>query len=907
MSSPNHPTSDIEDAFSSNFPDYIPVSSDYVPSSPGKTFSESLNDSFGLVPIASPTLSLFHDDPYIKVMHAYYAKESPIPPSMIVPPSPMLSPMFNPQELFLPKDLLPPKNEDVTGHPPLFLPYLKNLRLEKALNPYFRMPPKRTSTSATPAMTQDAIRQLVANSVTATLEAQAATMANTNNLNKNTRPRETPSIEGTVTASKPQTLEEAINIAHRLMDQIIKCGSMQGTTDHKCKFDDRRSSNNNNNYPNNYVNNYQNNRNNNSNRNNDYRQQQNERPKTCRSYAATTTENNGNGFCSLCDFGAGNLFVYNLNPNSFNNSQKKIDHPPQPMPPIYDDDDDDYDYEESIIPLNDIISPEPPSNAITHVLLTLEPDDSLIIGNEELSTVLEKESDEFIKSSVEDLVPIPSEFEDISRSDSEYILPSFDNFSPINIPEEKPVTFSNTLFDSNNDFTSSDDESLFDEDIPDDNVKIYSNSLFDFEDDDDVKLLLHRNPSTPIMSVVSILEGFTNELPLKDNDDLFDLESKEDEWKKILYDAPIDDLMSEDKVFDLGILSHFLISSGSEDTIFDPGISASHFSLKPIASPRNGTFMCFNVYLNIFHESPMEICSSIHFNPNIMMIWEIPSGEIKAHIKVLSVLWGNRLPIRTVRGRCLEPDDSLIMRNEELSTISEKKSDEFIKSRVEDLVLIPSESEDISGSDSEYTLPSYNNFSSINVPEENPDVNPLFDEVLEDTECKDSYDSNLDELTFLVTPLFDSNEDKYFTPGDDVEILLHRDPSTPIMSVVFILKGFTNEPPLEEKDDLFDLESKENEWKNILYDAPIDDLMSEDKVFDPGILLPFLISSESEDTIFDIGISASHFSLKPVASHRNGTFMCFNIYLNIFNESLTEIFSSTHFNPNITMIWGESS
>nr|GEV10117.1 reverse transcriptase domain-containing protein [Tanacetum cinerariifolium] len=54
------------------------------------------------------------------------------------------------------------------------------------------MPPKRTSTSATPAMTQDAIRQLVANSVTAALEAQAATMANTNNLNKNTRPRETP-------------------------------------------------------------------------------------------------------------------------------------------------------------------------------------------------------------------------------------------------------------------------------------------------------------------------------------------------------------------------------------------------------------------------------------------------------------------------------------------------------------------------------------------------------------------------------------------------------------------------------------------------------------------------------------------------------------------------------------------
>ncbi|GJU87458.1 hypothetical protein Tco_1295004 [Tanacetum coccineum] len=40
-----------------------------------------------------------------------------------------------------------------------------------------KMPPKRTSTSDTSTMTQDAIRKLVANSVTAALEAQAATMA----------------------------------------------------------------------------------------------------------------------------------------------------------------------------------------------------------------------------------------------------------------------------------------------------------------------------------------------------------------------------------------------------------------------------------------------------------------------------------------------------------------------------------------------------------------------------------------------------------------------------------------------------------------------------------------------------------------------------------------------------------
>ncbi|GJQ91361.1 hypothetical protein Tco_0002500 [Tanacetum coccineum] len=69
MSSPSHPTSNIEDVFSSNFPDYILASPDYVLASPGKTYSSSSNNSFGLVPIASPTLSLFHDDPYMKVMH----------------------------------------------------------------------------------------------------------------------------------------------------------------------------------------------------------------------------------------------------------------------------------------------------------------------------------------------------------------------------------------------------------------------------------------------------------------------------------------------------------------------------------------------------------------------------------------------------------------------------------------------------------------------------------------------------------------------------------------------------------------------------------------------------------------------------------------------------------------------
>ncbi|GJS88328.1 hypothetical protein Tco_0770964 [Tanacetum coccineum] len=117
MSSPNHLTSGIEDAFSSNFPDFIPASPDYVPASPGKTYSSSSN-SFGVVPIASPTLSLFHDDPYMKVMQAFYAEKLLVPPPTIIPQSSML----NPQELFLPEGLLPPKKRDYSSSSTSALP-----------------------------------------------------------------------------------------------------------------------------------------------------------------------------------------------------------------------------------------------------------------------------------------------------------------------------------------------------------------------------------------------------------------------------------------------------------------------------------------------------------------------------------------------------------------------------------------------------------------------------------------------------------------------------------------------------------------------------------------------------------------------------------------------------------------
>nr|GFC69892.1 hypothetical protein [Tanacetum cinerariifolium] len=97
------------------------------------------------------------------------------------------------------------------------------------------------------------------------------------------------------------------------------------------------------------------------------------------------------------------------------------------------------------------------------------------MGDEHLSTILEMELGEVIKSSVKNLVLIPSEFEVTSDNESECDVPVNDESSP------SFTTFLNHHFDCNDDFTSSDDESLSNEDVPIENFKIHSNSLFDNE------------------------------------------------------------------------------------------------------------------------------------------------------------------------------------------------------------------------------------------------------------------------------------------------------------------------------------------------------------------------------------------------------------------------------------------
>ncbi|GKA55865.1 hypothetical protein Tco_0754937 [Tanacetum coccineum] len=113
-------------------------------------------------------------------------------------------------------------------------------------------------------------------------------------------------------------------------------------------------------------------------------------------------------------------------------------------PTFYDDDDDEY----------TIIYRKP--KAITPDLPIKEPDNSLIMGDEHLNTILETESDEIIKSSVEILIPIPSEFEGISEDTCD--VPVCENPSTFDALNDH----SEILSDSNDDGTSSDDNDFED-------------------------------------------------------------------------------------------------------------------------------------------------------------------------------------------------------------------------------------------------------------------------------------------------------------------------------------------------------------------------------------------------------------------------------------------------------------
>nr|GEV31195.1 hypothetical protein [Tanacetum cinerariifolium] len=219
------------------------------------------------------------------------------------------------------------------------------------------------------------------------------------------------------------------------------------------------------------------------------------------------------------------------------------------FPVCYDDDDD----EEGYNSLNDnIILELPPYSAVTPT----EPIDSLSMGDEHLDTIPATESNEFIKSRVENLVPNQSESEGENGCD---VPAGF-------------TTFSNVFFDDDYDSDSSDDQSLSVEDVRE---KIYSNPLLDEEiipmeidphsfnvESDIIESLPNHDSSVIISSKIdSFFDEFAGELtllksfpPRIDKTDCH-IEKEIRFAKRLLYDnsspRPLEEIVSDNSNVDI--------------------------------------------------------------------------------------------------------------------------------------------------------------------------------------------------------------------------------------------------------------------------------------------------------------------------------------------------------------------
>nr|GEV87418.1 hypothetical protein [Tanacetum cinerariifolium] len=291
------------------------------------------------------------------------------------------------------------------------------------------------------------------------------------------------------------------------------------------------------------------------------------------------------------------------------------------------DDDDNY---------NSAITPNEP------VLSIEEPDNSLSMGDEHPDTIPAMESDEVIKSSVEDLVLIPSESK--GTPDTMCDVHLVNNPTPLEAKDHFEI-----VINSNNDYSSSDDGSLYNENIeyveasPHDSelvsLEVAEIVILEYEEIEDDNLrekllnvhlliansealkdnptssseFLTKSSSTSPKSFLEETNTFDNSLPEFENF-CFDLE-------EISSDIENDHspLLAYVVWIFLAYLTYpvippYLHSFGNEDTIFDPGIAINRFySFKPGLSHRCGTFKKFNTHRNHLNESPMEMLFSTCF------------------------------------------------------------------------------------------------------------------------------------------------------------------------------------------------------------------------------------------------------------------------------------------------------
>nr|GEZ28886.1 hypothetical protein [Tanacetum cinerariifolium] len=364
-------------------------------------------------------------------------------------------------------------------------------------------------------------------------------------------------------------------------------------------------------------------------------------------------------------------------------------HPSKRLTSFCYDDDDDY------------------NSAITPVLSTEEPVNFLTIGDEHLDTISATESDKVIKSSVEDLVPVPSESEGISEHKCD--VPFHDNSPPLDVLKDQFMDFS----ESNNEVSSIDDDSF-----SIDNIDYVEASPPAFE-----------LVSSEVMEIViPEVGGIDDDIPLTIKDDnlrkkmlnvnlliatieaLNDNPTPSSDCKIKSSSTSLNSLLEENSTFHNSLLKfeNFYfdlreVSSGSTTTHSDISLSdyeAFYFNNNHIKEISSGSTTTHS-------DISLSDYEAFYFNNN--HIKEISSGSTTTHYDISLSEYDSSSPMNSLTsylhqsmivytfGICpiQEPVDSLSIGDEHLDTIPATESDEVIKSSVEDLVPILSEFEGI--------------------------------------------------------------------------------------------------------------------------------------------------------------------------------------------------------------------
>nr|GFC47143.1 reverse transcriptase domain-containing protein [Tanacetum cinerariifolium] len=266
-----------------------------------------------------------------------------------------------------------------------------------------------------------------------------------------------------------------------------------------------------------------------------------------------------------------------------------------------------------------------------------EPEYSFSIGYEHFSTTMVTELDEIGESSIKNLVPIPREYDVTSDNESEYEVPVKDDSSVF-------TTFSNSLFNDSDDFTSND------ENVPIEESKVYSNPHFDEDEiySDELESHVESNFVESLSNHDSLkfdhLEEFSRTLmPIHiAEEERIRREHAEYIRESDLYLEEIENFLNDDS-----------IPTGIENSVFDP----------------EGDILFLEKLLN---EDPFQLLS-------------INLNQAKSSIE--------------------EPEYSFSIGYEHFSTTMVTELDEIGESSIKNLVPIPREYDVTSDNESEYEVP----------------------------------------------------------------------------------------------------------------------------------------------------------------------------------------------------------